>query len=112
MAGDAAGACLARVADGALRAARRRQRLARAGFGLVAAAVVGTAWVALADRAPSRAHVVQAATGDGSDKAAPVSLLPVTSSVEHPWAQGSGGYTVPASESDRRSASTPTGPQA
>ncbi|WP_432018743.1 hypothetical protein [Streptomyces sp. 1222.5] len=56
--------------------------------------------------------MVQAATGDGSGKAAPVSLLPVTSSVEHPWAQGSGGYTVPASESDRRSASTPTGPEA
>lgn len=99
VAGDAAGACLAGLADGALRAARRRQRLARAGFGLVAAAVVGTAWVALADRAPSRAHVVQAATGDGSGKAARVSLLPVTSSVEHPCAQGSGGYTVPATES-------------
>lgn len=56
MAGDAAGARLAGPADGALRAARRRQRLARAGFGLVAAAVVGTAWVALADRAPSRAR--------------------------------------------------------
>ncbi|PKW05314.1 hypothetical protein SAMN05428944_7672 [Streptomyces sp. 1222.5] len=60
------------------------------------AAVVGTAWVALTDGAPSRAHVVQSATGDGSGKSAPVSLLPVTSSVEHPPAQGSGGCTVPA----------------
>jgi hypothetical protein len=93
---DAAGARLAGLADGALRVARRRQRLARAGFGLVAAAVVATAWAAVADGAPPRAHVVQPATGDGTGKAAPVSLLPVTSSVEHACAQGSGGYTVPA----------------
>ncbi|MFC9284553.1 hypothetical protein [Streptomyces collinus] len=58
--------------------------------------MVVTAWVAVADGASSRAHVVQPATGDGTGKAAPVSLLPVTSSVEHACAQGSGGYTVPA----------------
>ncbi|MEU4038884.1 SecDF P1 head subdomain-containing protein [Streptomyces collinus] len=82
--GEAAVAGLAGLADGALRVARRRQRLARAGFGLVAAG------------ASPRAHVVQPATGDGTGKAAPIALLPVTSSVEHACSEGSGGYTVPA----------------
>ena len=96
---DAAGAHLVGLADGALRVARRRQWLARAGVGVVAAAVVATAWVAVADGATPRAHVVQPATGGGTHntgKAIPVSLLPVTSSVERVCTQGSGGYTVPA----------------
>ncbi|MFG2267259.1 hypothetical protein [Streptomyces sp. NPDC048720] len=94
--GGAAGAGLAGLADEALRVARRRQRLARAGVGLVAAALVTTAWVAAADNAPSRAHVVQPAAGDGTGKVTPISLLPVTSSVEHACPEGSGGYTEPA----------------
>ncbi|MGQ4482005.1 SecDF P1 head subdomain-containing protein [Streptomyces sp. SAS_276] len=91
---DAAGAYLVGLADGALRVARRRQWLARAG--VVAAAVVATAWVAVADGATPRAHVVQPATGGGTGKAVPVSLLPVTSSVERACTQGSDGYTVQA----------------
>ncbi|MFG2970448.1 hypothetical protein ACGFZS_44980 [Streptomyces sp. NPDC048288] len=97
--GDVAGACLAGLADGALRVARRRQRLTRAGFGVAAVAVVATAWVAAADGATPRAHVVQPAAGGGtgnSAKSAPISLLPVTSSMEHACPQGSGGYTVRA----------------
>lgn len=93
---DAAGALLAGLADGALRVARRRQWLARAGVGVVAAAVVATAWVAVADGATPRAHVIQPAAGGGTGKATPVSLLPVTSSVERACAQGSDGYTVHA----------------
>lgn len=96
---DTAGAHLVGLADGALRVARRRQWLARAGVGVVAAAVVATAWVAVADGATPRAHVVQPATGGGTHntgKAIPVSLLPVTSSVERVCTQESGGYTVPA----------------
>ncbi|GAA2484871.1 SecDF P1 head subdomain-containing protein [Streptomyces longisporus] len=93
---DTAGAHLVGLADGALRVARRRQWLARAGVGVVAAAVVATAWVAVADGTTSRAHVVQPATGDGTGKATPVSLLPVTSSVERACTQGSDGYTVRA----------------
>lgn len=94
--GDAAGAHLVGLADGALRVARRRQWLARAGVGVVAAAVVATAWVAVADGATPRANVVQPATGGGTGKATPVSLLPVTSSVERACTQGSDGYTVHA----------------
>ncbi|MFF7981956.1 hypothetical protein ACFZDK_22980 [Streptomyces sp. NPDC007901] len=97
--GDVVGACLAGLADGALRVARRRQRLTRAGVGVAAVAVVATAWVAVADGATPRAHVVQPAAGGGtgnSGKAAPVSLLPVTSSMEHACTRGSGGYTVRA----------------
>ncbi|MFD8725845.1 hypothetical protein ACFV2H_49960 [Streptomyces sp. NPDC059629] len=93
---DAAGAHLVGLADGALRVARRRQWLARAGVGVVAAAVVATAWVAVADGATPRAHVVQPATGGGTGKATPVSLLPVTSSVERACTQGSDGYTMHA----------------
>lgn len=94
---DAAGAYLVGLADGALRVARRRQWLARVGAGVVAAAVVATAWVAVADGATPRAHVVQPATGGGTGKVAvPVSLLPVTSSVERACTQGSDGYTVDA----------------
>ncbi|MGW0766848.1 SecDF P1 head subdomain-containing protein [Streptomyces sp. NPDC002676] len=96
--GDAAGAHLVGLADGALRAARRRQRLARTGLGVVAAAVVATAWVVVADGATPRAHVVQPAGGGtgNTGKAAPVSLLPVTSSMEHACTHDSGGYTVHA----------------
>ncbi|MBK3574601.1 hypothetical protein JHN63_12400 [Streptomyces sp. MBT65] len=98
--GDAAGAHLVGLADGALRLALRRQRLARAGVGIVAAVAVATAWVAVADGTPLRAHVGQpAAGGDTTDtgKAALISFLPVTSSNERACTQGSGGYPVPAS---------------
>ncbi|MEU9454824.1 hypothetical protein [Streptomyces sp. NPDC048277] len=96
---DAVGARLAGLADDALRVARRRQRLTRAGVGVAAVAVVATAWVSVADGATPRAHVVQPAAGGGtgnSVKAAPVSLLPVTSNREHACTRGSGGYTVHA----------------
>ncbi|WP_328980530.1 SecDF P1 head subdomain-containing protein [Streptomyces canus] len=98
--GDAAGTHLVGLADGALRIARRRQRLARAGVGIVAAIAVATAWVAVADGATLRAHVGQPAAGGdttNTGKAALISFLPVTSSNEHACAQGSGGYPVPAS---------------
>ncbi|PWI16412.1 hypothetical protein DI272_21230 [Streptomyces sp. Act143] len=94
--GDAAGACLAGLADGALRVARRRQRLARTGVGVAAVAVVATAWVAVADGAAPRAQVVQPAAGDHTGKATPVSLLPVTSTTEQACTHGNGGYTVHA----------------
>jgi hypothetical protein len=94
--GDAAGAHLVGLADGALRVARRRQRLARTGVGVAAVAVVATAWVAVADGATPRAHVVQPAAEGGTGKAVPVSLLPVTSSTEQACTRGSGGYTVHA----------------
>ncbi|MBW8801214.1 MAG: hypothetical protein JF597_49015 [Streptomyces sp.] len=100
--GDAAGAHLVGLADGALRIARRRQRLARAGVGIVAAVAVATAWMAVADGATLRAHVGQPAAGadtTNTGKAALISFLPVTSSNEHACAQGSGGYPVPASAS-------------
>ncbi|WP_028807462.1 SecDF P1 head subdomain-containing protein [Streptomyces canus] len=95
--GDAAGARLAGLADGALRIARRRQRLVRAGAGVAVAAAVATAWVAVPDGTTPRGHVVQPAAGDSTGKAALMSLLPVTSSTERACAPGSGGYTVPAS---------------
>lgn len=98
--GDAAGAHLVGLADGALRIARRRQRLARAGVGIVAAVAVATAWVAVADGATLSAHLGQPAAGGdttNTGKAALISFLPVTSSNEHACAQGSGGYPVPAS---------------
>ncbi|MFF1767658.1 hypothetical protein [Streptomyces sp. NPDC058249] len=97
--GNAAGACLVGLADGALQIARRRQRLARAGAGIAAAVVVATAWVAVADGATRHAHRVQpAAQGTGNTaKEALISLLPVTSSTEHACTHGSGGYTVHAS---------------
>ncbi|MET7688151.1 hypothetical protein ABZT06_09255 [Streptomyces sp. NPDC005483] len=95
--GGDAGAQLAGLADGALRIARRRQRLVRAGAGVVAAVAVATTWAAVADGATPRAHVVQPGAGEGTGKAALLSLLPVTSSNEKACAPGSGGYTVPAS---------------
>ncbi|WP_405669905.1 SecDF P1 head subdomain-containing protein [Streptomyces sp. NBC_01530] len=94
--GDDAGAQLVGLADGALRVARRRQRLARVGVGVVTAAVVATAWMAVADGATSRAHVVQPAAGGHTGKAAPVSLLPVSSATEHACTDASGGYTLHA----------------
>jgi hypothetical protein len=96
--GDAAGAHLAGLADGALRIARRRQRLARAGVGIVAAVAVATAGVAVADGVTLRVGQPDAG-GDTTNtaKAALISFLPVTSSNEHACAQGSGGYPVPAS---------------
>jgi hypothetical protein len=99
--GDAAGPYLVGLADGALQVARRRQRLARAGIGIAAAAVVGTAWAAVADGAPRHEHVVQPAVGGtgNTEEVALMSILPVVSSTEHACAHGSGGYTVPASAS-------------
>ncbi|WP_369244280.1 hypothetical protein [Streptomyces sp. R41] len=96
--GNAAGPYLAGLADGALQVARRRQRLARAAVG-IAAAVVATAWVAVADGATQHAHRVQpAAEGTGNtENVALISILPVTSSTEHACTRGSGGYTVHAS---------------
>ncbi|WP_030341702.1 SecDF P1 head subdomain-containing protein [Streptomyces sp. NRRL S-1022] len=96
--GDAVGAHLAGLADGALRVARRRQRLARAGAGAAGVAVAVTAWVAVAAGTTEHAHVVHPAAGGDTAKAAPVSLLAVTSSTEHACAPGSGGYTVHATE--------------
>jgi hypothetical protein len=97
--GNAAGPYLIGLADGALRVARRRQRLARAGVGIAAAAVVATAWVAVADGATQHAHVVRPAAGGtgNTQKVALISILPVTSSTEHACTHGSGGYTVQAS---------------
>ncbi|MFD5401578.1 SecDF P1 head subdomain-containing protein [Streptomyces griseorubiginosus] len=98
--GDA-GAHLVGLADGALRVARRRQRLTRAGAGVALAAAVATAWVAVADDGPPRAHVVQPAHRGDATKATTVSLLPVTSSTEGPCTQGDGGYTVHPTPTDR-----------
>ncbi|MFI1726708.1 SecDF P1 head subdomain-containing protein [Streptomyces sp. NPDC020489] len=100
--GDVAGAYLVGLADGALRIARRRQRLSRAGIGVVAAVAVATAGMAVADAVTPRAHVGQPAAGvdtTNSGKAALISFLPVTASNEHACAQGSDGYPVPASAS-------------
>lgn len=96
---NAAGPYLVGLADGALRVARRRRRLARAGAGVVVAAVVATAWVAVADGATQHAHEVQPAAGGSgnNDKVALISILPVTSSTERACTHGSGGYTVQAS---------------
>ena len=98
--GNAAGPYLVGLADGALRVARRRQRLARAGVGIVAAAVVATVGVAVTDGATQHEHLVQPAAGGtgNTGKAALISILPVTSSAEHACARGSGGYTVHATE--------------
>jgi hypothetical protein len=95
--GNASGPYLVGLADGALKVARR-QRLARAGVGLVAAAVVATAGVAFAEGATQHAPLVQPAAGGtgNTEKAALISILPVTSSTEHQCAHGSGGYTVRA----------------
>ncbi|MFF6993301.1 hypothetical protein [Streptomyces sp. NPDC010273] len=97
--GHAAGPYLAGLADGALQVALRRQRLARAGVGIAAAVVLATAWVAVADGATQRAHVVQPATGETrkAEKVALISILPVTSVTDTACTPGSGGYTVHAS---------------
>ncbi|MFF7285803.1 SecDF P1 head subdomain-containing protein [Streptomyces griseorubiginosus] len=98
--GDA-GAHLVGLADGALRVARRRQRLTRAGAGVALAAAVATAWVAVADDGSPRAHVVQPAHRGDAAKATTVSLLPVTSATEGPCTQGDGGYSVKATAAVR-----------
>lgn len=112
--GDAAGACLSGLADGALRVARRRQRLVRTGAAVATAVVVATVWVAVADGVFPRAHVVQPGVVGGTGntgKAAPVSLLPVTSSTERhaPKAVAATPCTPP--QTSRRSASASTGPR-
>lgn len=96
--GNAADPYLVGLADRALRVARRRQRLARAGVGIVAAAVVATAGVVVADGAAQHAHVVQPAAGGtgNTQKAALISILPVTSQTEHACTHGRGGYTLHA----------------
>ncbi|MER6243551.1 SecDF P1 head subdomain-containing protein [Streptomyces griseorubiginosus] len=98
--GDA-GAHLVGLADGALRVARRRQRLARAGAGVALAAAVATAWVAVADDGSPHAHVVQPAHRGDAAKATTVSLEPVTSAAEGRCTQGDGGYTVNATATQR-----------
>jgi hypothetical protein len=96
--GHAAGPHLVGLADGALRVARRRKRLARAGVGIVAAAVVATAGVAVASGATQHAHPSQPAAGGtgNTQRVALISILPVTSITERACAHGSGGYTVQA----------------
>lgn len=96
--GGSTGPYLGGLADGALQVARRRQRLARTGIGIAAAAVVASAWVAVADGTTQKGHVVQpAAEGPrNTEKAALISILPVTSSTQGACAHGSGGYTVHA----------------
>ena len=96
--GDAAGPYLVGLADGALRVARRRQRLARAGVGAAIAAVVATAGVAVADGAMRHVNPAQPAAGltGNTEKAARFSILPVTSITERACAPGSDGYAVRA----------------
>ncbi len=110
--GHAADPYLVGLADGALQVARRRQRLARAGAGIAAAAVLATVWVAVADGATQRAHVVQPATGDtrNAEKAALISILPVTSATDNACTPGSGATPCPRARPTRRCASMPTGP--
>ncbi|WP_026179012.1 SecDF P1 head subdomain-containing protein [Streptomyces hokutonensis] len=94
--GDAAGPYLVALADDALRVARRRQRLARAGAGVIAVAAIATAGIAVADGGTWGAHQVRPAVGGvgNAEQAARISLLPVTSVTEHACAAGSGGYTL------------------
>lgn len=93
--GDAAGPYLAGLADGALRVAQRRQRLARAGAAVAVAAVVAAGGVAVADGAMPHVNLERPAVGN-TEKAARLSLLPVTSATEHACAPGSDGYTLRA----------------
>ncbi|WP_328686016.1 SecDF P1 head subdomain-containing protein [Streptomyces sp. NBC_00343] len=96
--GDAAGPYLVSLADDALRVARRRQRLARSGAGVFAAAVLATAGVAVADGATLHAHPFRPSVGGtgNAEKATRFSLLPVTSVKEQTCAPGSDGYPVRA----------------
>lgn len=99
--GDAAGPYLVGLADGALRVARRRQRLARAGVGVAVAAVVATAGVAVADGAMRHVNPARPAAGQtgNAEKAARLSILPVTSVRERACALGGNGYTLSATAS-------------
>ncbi|WP_406449036.1 hypothetical protein OH768_01120 [Streptomyces sp. NBC_01622] len=99
--GDPAGPYLVALADDALRVARRRQRLTRAGAGVIAVAAIATAGIAVADGATWRAHPVQPAVGGigNAEQATRISILPVTSVTEHACAAGSNGYTLRATAS-------------
>ena len=96
--GDAAGPYLVSLADDALRVARRRQRLARSGAGVIAAAMIATAGVAVADGATLHAHPLRPSVGGAgnAEKTTRFSLLPVTSIKEHTCAHGSDGYSLRA----------------
>lgn len=95
---DAADPFLAGLADDALRVARRRQRLTRSGAGVIAAAVIATVGVAVADGATMHAHPLRPSVGGtgNAEKSTRFSLLPVTSMTEHTCAPGSDGYTLNA----------------
>ncbi|MCX4816295.1 hypothetical protein OG601_37465 [Streptomyces sp. NBC_01239] len=95
---DATGPYLAGLADDALRVARRRQRLARSGAGVLAAAVIATVGIAVADGATLHAHPVRPSVGGTGNAERPTrfSLLPITSMTEHTCAPGSGGYALNA----------------
>jgi hypothetical protein len=98
---DAADPFLAGLADDALRVARRRQRLARSGAGVLVAAVIATVGVAVADGATLHAHPLRPSVGGtgNAEKSTRFSLLPITSMTEHICAPGSGGYALNATAS-------------
>ncbi|MFE2884634.1 hypothetical protein [Streptomyces sp. NPDC059272] len=95
---DAADPFLAGLADDALRVARRRQRLARSGAGVLVAAVIATVGVAVADGATMHAHPLRPSSGGTGnvEKSTRFSLLPITSVSDHACAPGSDGYTLNA----------------
>ncbi|MGQ4432561.1 SecDF P1 head subdomain-containing protein [Streptomyces sp. SAS_260] len=95
---DAADPFLAGLADDALRVARRRQRLARSGAGVLVAAVIATVGVAVADGATMHAHPQRPSSGGtgNAEKSTLFSLLPITSVTNRSCAPGSDGYTLNA----------------
>ncbi|MFJ8137352.1 SecDF P1 head subdomain-containing protein [Streptomyces sp. NPDC096013] len=102
---DAADPFLAGLADDALRVARRRRRLARSGAGVIAAAVIATVAVAVADGATLHAHPQRPSVGStgNAEKSTRFSLLPITSRTDHTCASGSDGYPVPTSMTSQAS---------
>ncbi|MFJ8057369.1 SecDF P1 head subdomain-containing protein [Streptomyces sp. NPDC096142] len=95
---DTADPFLTGLADDALRLARRRQRLARSGAGVIAAAVIATVGVAVADGATLGAHPLRPAAGGTGNAEGPTrfSLLPITSKTDNACVPGSDGYPVNA----------------